>query len=214
MITIREAVESTLANDYVAMESLKRRVMNFSEYARSIKPHIEAISKKEVGLQSIVVTLARLEKKYAEGAYRPLKVSIAQLTVQSPITHLVYRKTSEVTSALTAAAENFEGQEDVFFAFSSSTKDIALTVSEKIASETVKLFPISPIVHKNGLSALSIRFDEKLVREPNVGILLLQKLAARNVVLDAAFTTHNEFTLVFENRYLHDSIEALQSGAG
>jgi hypothetical protein len=210
MISIREATENILTNDYVALESLKRRVMNFSEYARSIRDKVAEYTKKEVGVQSIVVTLARLEQKLAKGVYRPADVSVAQLTVQSPITQLVYPKTQENLQALTEAVKGAGGSPDAFFSFSSSTKDVALVVSEKIEIEMTGYFSETPILAKKGLSALTIRFDEKLVREPNVGLALLQKLAARKVVLDAALTTYNEFTLVFENRYLHDAVEALQ----
>lgn len=213
MISIREATEDILMSDYVALESLKRRVMNFSEYARSIQEKVSKQTKKEVGIQSIVVTLARLEQKHAKGIYRSADVSVAQLAVQSPITQLVYPKTQENLRALTEAMKGTTESTDTFFSFSTSTKDIALVVSEKIEKEMTDYFSLPPVLRKKGLSALTVRFDEKLVQEPNVGLILLQKLAARKVILDAALTTYNEFTLVFESRYLHDAVEALQPGS-
>lgn len=211
MLSIREATEEILTSDYVALESLKRRVMNFSEYARSIKEKVADYTKKDVGIQSIVVTLARLEQKLAKGTYRAPDVDVSQLSVQSPITQLVYPKTGETLRALAEAVKSVSESEDVFFSFSSSTRYIALVVSEKIETHIATYFAQPPFLKKNGLSALSIRFDEKLVREPNVGLILLQKLASKKVILDAALTTYNEFTLIFESTYLHSAIEALQS---
>lgn len=211
MISIREATETILRSDYVALESLKRRVMNFSEYARSIKDKVSDYTKKEVGIQSIVVTLARLEQKLGSGIYQPPSVKVSQLAVQSPIVQLIYPKTQANLKALSEAVHGAGRTPDLFFSFSSSTKDVALVVSEELEAEMKSYFLEKPSFSKRGLSALSIRFDEKLVTEPNIGLALLQKLAARTIVLDAALTTYNEFTLIFENRYLHEAVEALQS---
>ncbi len=210
MISIREAVENILNSDFEAKEGLARGILNLSQYARTIQERVAEFTKKEVGLQSIVVTLARLEKKVGKKK-KGGSVEVRQLAVQSPIVQLVYPKNPETLDALTAAIHDADLFDDAFFSFSSGTRDIALVISEKIEGAVIAKFPIQPILKKKGLSAVSIRFDEKLVGEANVGLALLQKLATKNIVLDAALTTYNEFTLVFEARYLHDAIEALEN---
>jgi hypothetical protein len=99
--------------------------------------------------------------------------------------------------------------ENSFFSFSTSTGDIAIIVYEQIKDEIVSGFQEKPKKVKSGLTAVSILFDEALVNESNVGLSLLHKISLRNVVLDAATTTYNEFTLVFESIYLHDVVEVL-----
>lgn len=208
MINIREAVEEIIKADYEAWGGLKRGILNLSGYARTVQEKVGEYTKKEVGLQSIVVTLARLEKKFASKK-RANDIEVRQLVVQSPIAQLVYPKNQETLRALTRTIESMGEIEDAFFSFSTSTKDIAIIISEKLEGTVTKNFNVNPTLQKKDLSAISIRFDEQLVREANVGLTLLQRIAVKNIVLDAALTTYNEFTLIFESKYLHDAIEAL-----
>lgn len=209
MLSIASAVENIVRQDRTACEALRRGVMNLSQYAREIQKVVSDETKKDVGIQSIVVTLSRLEKVLAKSRVSR-EIDIQQLSVQSPIVQLIYPKNSETTSELVAAINKANGLADVFFSISTSTKDIGLIVSEKILNNVKSTFTLRPLVEKHGLSAVSIRFDERLVREANVGLVLLEKIASHDVVLDAALTTFNEFTLVFEGKYLEKVISALQ----
>jgi hypothetical protein len=208
MISIREAVETILDSDTTTKDSMRRGIVNLSQYARTIEKRVAEFTKKDVGIQSIVVALARIEKKFSKQK-SPRPVVVRQLAVQSPIVQLVYPKNRENLQALTDAIRGVSKLEDEFFSFSTSTKDIALIVSEKLEQTVADTFSQPPLVKKRGLSAVSIRFDEHLVREPNIGLVLLQKLASKNVALDAALTTYNEFTLVFDSHFLNSVIGAL-----
>ena len=62
-MTVKKAVLDILENDYVAIQSMNRGLMNLSKYARNIQKTVSINTKKEVGVQSIVVALSRLEKE-------------------------------------------------------------------------------------------------------------------------------------------------------
>lgn len=207
MITIKSAVKQILATDYVAIQSMSRRIMNLSEYARSIKPDVELLSKKEVGIQSIVVSLARIEKElsYTE----PGEVTVEQLSLQAPITQLIYPRTTENSSSLAKAMEMLKDLDTSFFSFSTSTKDIAILASDSVVEKVTNAFLSSPTIKSDRLSAVSIRFPEKGVQEANVGLRILSKLATRSIPLAAAITTYNEFTLVTGSTHMEEIISAL-----
>jgi hypothetical protein len=130
MITIKESVEQALYKDYVAIESLGRGLMNLSSYARHIQLPVANLCKKEVGIQSIVVTLARLEKELHEEHVE--EVTIEQLSVQTPIAQFVFERNEENMHSLIKTMQILEDRSHTFFSFSTSTKDIAIwTVSRQ-----------------------------------------------------------------------------------
>jgi hypothetical protein len=208
MISIKDSVERLLNKDIEGKNALARGILNMSRYARTIQKQVVEESKKDVSIQSIVVALARLEKKARAYNYLP-DVPVRQISVNSPITQIVFEKKESTLDSLIAAIKRARTLEDAFFSFSTSTRDIALVLSEELEKEILKEFNEKPKIIKRNLSAASIRFDENLVEEANVGLSLLHKTSLRNIVIDAAVTTYNEFTLVFESHYLHDAIEAL-----
>ncbi len=209
MINIKTSVEKLINDDLEGKNALARGILNLSQYARSIQKDVEKAAKKPVSVQSIVVTLARLEKKLKVSHYLP-DIHISQLSVHSPIVQIVYLKTQENLDSLTESIKKTKGLEGAFFCCSTSTKDIALIMSQSLEKEILKKFPGEPKLVKRELAAVSIRFDESYVPEANVGLSLLHKISLRNVALDAAVTTYNEFTLVFEEHFLHHVIEVLK----
>lgn len=208
MISIRDAVEKSLNKDLEAKNSLARGILNLSSYARSIQKSVENYSKKQVSIQSIVVTLSRLEKKNKAYNYLP-NIPIKQLSVHTPIVQIVFPKNQNTLDSLFVAIKKIRENGDSFFSFSTSTQDIAIIVSQNLEQEIVSAFSEKPKVFKKNLSAVSIRFNEELVEESNVGLSILHKISLRNIVLDAGITTYNEFTLVFESKFLNSAIETL-----
>ena len=208
MISIKESVENLLNKDIEAKNALARGILNLSQYARTIQKQVAEESKKSVSVQSIVVTLTRLEKKLRAYNYLP-DVPIRQISVKSPITQIVFEKNQSTLDSLIASIKKTRKIEDAFFSFSTSTRDIALVMSSELEGEILNEFTDKPKLIKHNLSAVSIRFDENLVEEANVGLSLLHKTSLRNIVIDAAVTTYNEFTIVFEARFLHGAIEVL-----
>jgi hypothetical protein len=208
MVSIKDSVESLLNKDIEGKNALARGILNMSQYARTIQAEVARESKKNVSVQSIVVTLARLERKLKAYNYLP-NVPIRNISVKSPIVQIVFEKNSATLDSLIESIKKTKKLEDAFFSFSTSSRDIALVMSAELEGGIMKEFSEKPKLIKRNLSAVSIRFDEELVEESNVGLSLLHKTSLRNIVIDAAVTTYNEFTIVFEMRFLHDAIEVL-----
>jgi hypothetical protein len=209
MISIKQAVENVINEDFEGKNAMARKVLNLSQYARIIQKDVAKQAKKDVSIQSIVVTLSRLEGKLKAYNYLP-EVIIRQLSVHTPIVQIIFIKNKKNLSALTVAINNIQTNEDVFFSFSTSTRDIAIVASSSIEKQVMNEFNDTPKILKRDLAAVSIRFDEELVEHSGVGFSLLHKVSSRRVPLDAAITTYNEFTLVFETEYLNKVIEVLK----
>jgi len=209
MISIKDVVQTIVSNDIEAQNSISRGILNLSQYAREIQEKVEEATKKEVSMQSIVVTLSRLERKQKAYGFLP-NVEISSLSVKSPIIELVYEKNQKNLEHVLKIFSTFQKDNDTFFSLSTSTRDIAIVASVSLEKEIVKAVTQKPKFIKRDLSAVSVRFNESLVEQPNVGYALMHLISLRNITLDEVFSTYNEFTLVFKTEDLHKVLEALK----
>ncbi len=209
MNTIKEGVEKILNNDIEAQNSLSRGILNLSQYAREIKKKVEELTKKEVSNQSLVVTLSRIERRQKAYGFLP-KIEISNLSVKSPIIEFVYEKNGKNLEQILKLFSSLQKNNETFFSLSTSTRDIAIIASLSLEKEIVGTINQKPKKTKYNLSAVSVRFNEELVQEPNIGYALMHLISLRNITLDEVFSTYNEFTFVFKTEYLHKVIEALK----
>lgn len=208
MKSISGAVKKILEQNLDMADLLARNLLNRSEYARNIKGDIENLTMKEVTLKSIVVALSRLESEI-KGVRVPKYVEIDQLSIHSPIIDIIFDKSEANLQSLAVAVKKITSTSDGFFTFSTSTREISITTSEDLEKDTLECFSSKPKAIRRNLSAVSIRFSDKLIPEPNIGLYFHRLIGKRGIPLDKVVTTNNEFTLVFGKKYLQDMLDVL-----
>lgn len=206
MLTIKSTVEEILENNREAQNMLSQGLLNTSSYAKTIFVEVKKKTKKDLSLQTIVVTLNRLKRKLRAYEYLP-KVTIANISVHSPIIEMLFEKNTENLEEILKTFSKLEKNNDSFFALSTSSRDIAVIISENLE----KYFLEKNVkINKKNLCAISLRFKEDLVDEAGIGYALMHMIARRNIVLDEVFSTFNEFTLVLNKKYLSQALEVFQ----
>lgn len=208
MITIKTVVEEILQNDREAQNMLVHGLLNTTQYAKNIFVEVKSKTMKDPSLQTIVVTLNRLKRKLRAYDYLP-EISIANISVHTPIIELIYEKNTDNIQKILTISTEIKKNNDTFFAISTSSRDIAVVISEKIEpyfSKKIKNYK----KRKDNLCAVSLRFEEDLVEQAGIGYALMHKIAQRNIVLDEVFSTFNEFTLVLEKRFLSKTLSCFE----
>lgn len=207
MIKIHDTVKEIVDKNVEVKNMLAQKLLNLSQYAQTIQKTVEKKTMKRVSIQSIVVSLSRIQKKLKVYNYLP-HIDIDSISVRRNVVQFVYPNTPNYIEKLSQLAHTISKKENVFFSFSTNTKDISIIVSETI-EETIKgIFTNKPKIYKNDLSAISIHFDKNLVEEAGVGYSLMHKIASKRIILDEVTSTFNEFTLIFSTRQLHKVLEA------
>ena len=82
MLTIKSTVEEILENNREAQNMLSQGLLNTSSYAKTIFAEVKKKTKKDLSLQTIVVTLNRLKRKLRAYEYLP-KIAIANILTES-----------------------------------------------------------------------------------------------------------------------------------
>lgn len=202
MITIQDAVRQTVLQDEEVLHAFTHKLLNLSAYAKNIKPTIETLTFKRVGVQAIVVALSRTQKEMKRTETLLQDVVINNISTKSPLSEIVFEKTTQIFSKLAALHKNITTTSDDFLTISISSNEITIICSERLKDRVLKTLQAEPVMIQNNLASLGITFDPKYYELPNVGYSLLRKVAQKRIVLAEIVTTHTEMIFVFHKKDL------------
>ncbi len=212
MRSIHSVVETILIRDADIKEKISEGLINLSAYAKRIQRDVETRAMKPASVESITVSLSRIQQSLGQTRKNSAPTVVSRLSIQSPIVEHVYEKSPDALLSLGKTMKLLGSiSPDNYFSFSTSTRDIAIVMSESIEKDIANLFTKKPRVKKKDLVALSIRFPETAVSEPNIGTKFMQAIGARGIVLDEVVSTYNEFTIVCNKKYLDDALDVLHA---
>lgn len=195
MLKISAIVEEIVSGSEIIYSALSEGLLNLSAYAENIRSEVEARTKKPVKKGSIVAALARMEKKRVNSTITQ-NVKIDNLTIKSPIAEVVYDRTAESLSNLQKFYATTKVESHEYFTVTQGNNEISIICSEKLKDIILKLFEMKPKVTVEKLVAVSIRFSEDYINQPNVIFSLLRRIAIKNVVIAELVSTYTELTFI------------------
>ncbi len=195
MIKINDVVQHILYKDEEALTALAKGYMNLSKYAKQIQREVEEKSKKEVGIPGIVVSLSRIAKK--TNSKHPLiqDVQIKNITTKTPLSEIVYSKTTESISKLSKIYDNAKTSADDFFTMTLSTNEITVICSDRIKAEIEKTLKEKPVMVVKNLASIGLSLDPKYYPMPNITFSLIRRIAQKRIPLAETITTRTEIIL-------------------
>lgn len=207
MIKIHDVVESIVYKDEEALTALSMGYMNLSQYAKQIKNQVEDMTKKDVGVAGIVVTLSRIAKKLDRKNPLIQDIQIKNITTKSPLSEIVYSKTTESISKLAKIYEKVKTDTDDFFTITLSTTEITVICSDRIKIEIEKILKEKPLMVVKNLASIGLALDPKYYPMPNITFSLIRKIAQKRIPLAETITTRTEIIFIFEQKYLSQMVE-------
>ena len=202
MIKIQQAVKDILYSDEEALSAISQGYMNYSQYAQQIKNKVEKESKKQVGVTGIVVALSRISKNIKNSNPLIQDIKIKNITTKTPLSEIVYTKTSETISKLAKVYDKVKTGTDDFFTMTLSTTEITVICSDRIKMEIEKTLREKPNMLVKNLASIGLSLDPKYYPMPNITFSLLRRIALKRIPLAETITTRTEIIFVFEQKYL------------
>ncbi|MCI5108240.1 MAG: hypothetical protein MRY49_00125 [Candidatus Pacebacteria bacterium] len=197
MLKIQDAVKNILYSDEEALFALYKGYMNLSAYAKQIKNNVEEVTFKDVKTTGIVVALSRLQKDIKNIHPMIQDVKINNITTKSPLSELVYEKSSRLLEKLTLLHEKIKTGNDDFFTVILSTSEITVICSDRIKKEVQDTLVEKPRMIQNKLASIGLSFDPKYYDMPNIIYSLLRKIAKEKILLAETITTHTEIIFIY-----------------
>lgn len=200
MIKIQPIVRDIVMRELEAYFALSNGYMNMSSYAHRIRPKVEMLTKKQVTITSLVVSLSRLRKEFKKEKPLIHDVVIKNITTKLPLSEIIYEKTNKFLEELESFHKNVLISQDDFFTINMGTKEIDIICSSSIESRILKHFKMKPKIVNHNLAAVGVSFGSEVFGTPNVFFSLLSVTARARINIEELVSTPTEFIFIVDEK--------------
>jgi aspartokinase len=200
MQTISECVNKLISQKPFISEALQRDLINISSLARTIKPEIEEILKKEVQSGAVVMAIQRYsgEKKVILSyKLRSCLNNISDIFVRSELSEFTYKSSDTLFDKYLSLLGKITISNDVFFTFVHGVFETSYVASSSLNKMIQKTFEKEiQVSYETNLSSITLRLPKINVQTPGLYYHILQELAWEGINLINIISTSNEFSII------------------
>jgi len=196
MIKIQPIVRDIVLGEIEAYVALTNDYMNMSRYAYRIRSSVEERTKKQVTINSLVVSLSRLRTEFKKEKPLIQEVAITNITTKLPLSEIIYENTNISIAKLESFHKTITITREDFFTTTVSTTELNIVCSSSMANKVSKHFNIKPKFTVNNLAAIGISFDPKHFDIPNTLFSLISVIARARINIAEIVSTYTELIFI------------------
>ncbi len=196
MIKIQPIVRDIVLSEVEACFALTNGYMNMSSYAHRIRPKVKELTKKDVTIASLVVSLSRLRKELKKEKPLVHDVVIKNITTKLPISEIIYENNAEFIKDLESLHKKIKVSQDDLFTTTIGTAELDIICSSNIEKKILEHFRSKPIVVSRNLAAIGVSFGKEVFNTPNVFFSLLAVTARARINLEELISTPTELIFI------------------
>ncbi|MBI2616719.1 hypothetical protein HYW55_01135 [Candidatus Gottesmanbacteria bacterium] len=209
MLKVSDIISDILQHDEIAFVAFDRGLLNYSQYAKSIRSIVEEKTKKKVELGTIVVALSRLREKLQKfPVFRP-KVRILEYSIKSPLFEMTFEKTSESIDTVSWFLQEY-GRKGLF-SETSGVGEITLLCDDAFRKRAEEHMKIKPTVILENLASVTVRFSDEYLEVPNTIYTLVSALAVYHINVIEIVSTFTELSFIVRKGDIEKTIHALST---
>lgn len=211
MISVCDALNDIIVSYPLIEDGLSRGIINYSAFAREVRPQIEKRLYKTVTEGAIVMALKRLSDRLTKEKSAGKNLNLTDLTVRSNLTEFTFANSDSLIEKQRELFHNLSGKKDIFCAVSQGVRETTFLTSLEAAQATEKIFAGETRISKlNQLSSITIHLPAETVKTPGVYYRILKMLAWEKINMIEAISTYTEITIVFENKDVEKAFSVLK----
>ncbi len=213
MISVSDALTEIIKSYPLIEEGLSRGIINYSAFAREIKPQIEKRLYKSVKEGAIVMALKRISENLAKNRSKKARpVNLTDLTVRSNLCELTFQNSDTLPDKTGTLFSKISNEKDILCTLSEGVRETTFIISSEIASKTKEIFKEETLIAQiNNLSSISIRLPKEIVYIPGVYYQILKILAWENINIIEVLSTYTELTVIVESKDVDLAFSALKN---
>ncbi|HBS88794.1 MAG: hypothetical protein A2W91_04030 [Bacteroidetes bacterium GWF2_38_335] len=213
MITISQAVETTVLKKPFLAEAVSEGIINLSALARQIQPDVEKMLHKEVNFQAIVVALNRMAPVFEISFSRKLeKMSkdIGEIVLRSNLADFTFLNSAALVKKQMKLWGKVSKRDDVFYTVSRGVFETTFVVSNSLSDILLNIFEEETLIsHLENLSSVTIKLPPDNGKQPGLYYSLLKKIAWNGVSIIEVVSTTNEFSIIIDEKNVGAVFQAL-----
>lgn len=196
MIKIQPIVREIVMRELEAYFALTNNYMNMSSYAHRIRPEVETLTKKQVTITSLVVSLSRLRKEFKKEKPLIHDVVIKNITTKLPLSEIIYENSDEFIKKLDSLYRNIAVTQDDFFTNTIGTREIDIICSSNLENKVLKHFKTKPKIINRNFAAVGVSYGPEVFGTPNVFFSLLSVTARARINIEELVSTPTELIFI------------------
>lgn len=200
MIKIQSIVRNIVLSELEAVFALTNGYMNMSSYAHHIKPKVETLTKKQVTITSLVVSLSRLRKEFKKEKPLIHNVTIKNITTKLPLSEISYGNTGEFMDQLESFHKNISISQEDFFTITIGNTEIDIICSSNLENKVLEHFKIKPKIVNRGLAGIGVSYGSEVFNTPNVFFSLLSITARARINIEELVSTPTELIFIITEK--------------
>lgn len=214
MISISDALEEIVKGYPFIEEGLSQGIINYSAFARVVKPKIENRLYKSVKEGAIVMALKRISDRLGKDRPKESLLNLTDLTVRSNLTEYTFLNSHSLTDKQRRLFNQLADQRDIFCAISQGIGETTFITSAEATKAIERIFSDEKRMAKiDHLSSITIHLPEETVETPGVYYQILKKLAWEKINVVEVISTYTELTMVFLEKEVDKAFSVLNHPA-
>ena len=212
MISIKDALDDIIQTQPFIEEGLSRGIINYSAFAREIRPEIEKKLYKNVKEGAIVMALKRISEKLSKDkAKQKNNLNLTNLTVRSNLTEFTFLNSESLADKQRELFNKLAEEKDVFCTVSQGIRETTFIASLQAALAIEQIFSSETLVAKiENLSSVTIHLPKEVIYIPGVYYQILKMLAFENINMIEVLSTYTELTVIVGNTDVDKAFSALK----
>ncbi len=208
MISIAKALEKIIWESPFLEDAIYHEYLNLSSFAAYIQPQVENITKKEVSLGSIKMSLSRYQIKQHKNI-KFKRFNVEDFFIKKNI-HITYMDKNKKNLQIIADLHLDHMNTTHYMAHISWEREIAIIYDEKLAWEIeIKIPENRRKLQLNNLALIGIFLEEDNINDIWIIYTLTKKLNFNNINMVEIISNYTEVSFIVERENLSNSIEAL-----
>lgn len=213
MISVSDALNEIIQSHPLIENGLAAGIINYSAFAREVKPKIEKRLYKSVTTGAIVMALKRLSSRLAKNKPKNKEgFNLTDLTVRSNLVEFTFQNSQSLINKQRELFDKLAVEKDVFCAVSQGIRETTYIASSKMITAIERIFSDETLIDKKiNLSSITTRLPEETANTPGVYYQILKMLAWENINVTEIISTYTELTIVFDDKDIDRAFSNLKN---
>lgn len=200
MISIADALNDIIKSYPLIEDGLSKGLINYSAFAREVRPQIEKRLYKDVKEGAIVMALKRISEKLSKN-HKKVHFSLTDLTVRSNLSEFTFANSETLLEKQKELLNKIADQRDILFTFTQGIRETTFIANSEIKEEIKRIFATEKMTAEiNNLSSITIRLPVEHVYIPGVDYQILKQVAWENINIVELVSTYTELTIIFDKK--------------
>lgn len=210
MITLKDTLNKIITENQFIEEALHNNFLNLTSFAEYIKPQVEKISKKEVTISALKMTLSRISKEQLNIQQKAFRFNFEDFFVRKDISIVTLEKNLSTLKFVNKIYKESLALESEYLSITQWVKEISIIFSKNLKSLIFNWINEKYIKYNlENLWMIWIHLSKEMMSEVWMFYDITKKMAFYNINILEIISTYTEIALILEKKDLQRWFEIL-----